>query len=142
MELFNNSTPEKAFKTSVRPLGGLLILQSLGLLYVFSTWPADTLNRAPLPFIPDPFKKYFLITSAILILIVGIGLFMRSRPLWYLFLSYLFIGPCWLILGAAFDYFPESVPSKEILIPIMVLLSALVSGGLYIVTKPAFKRNS
>ena len=72
---FNTSTPEKAFKTSVRPLGGLFVLQSLCLLYVFSTWPADLLAKAPLPFVPDPGKKYFLIASAISILIIGIGLF-------------------------------------------------------------------
>ena len=142
MELFNTSTPEKAFKTSVRPLGVLLILQSLGLLYVTSTWPSDTFVRAPLPFIPDPIKQYFMIVTAILILVIGIGLFMRSRPLWYLFISYLFIGPCWLILGVAFDYFPKIGISKEIIIPILVFVSALVSGGLFIVTKPAFKKAS
>ena len=142
MELFNISTPEKAFKTSARPLGGLLILQSLCLLYIFSTWPVDTLVRAPIPFIPDPIKQYFLIGSAILILLMGIGLFLRSRPLWYLFISYLIIAPCWLILGVAFDYFPKNGPSKEILIPLLVLVSSLVSGGLYIVIKPAFKKIS
>jgi hypothetical protein len=68
LELFNASTPDKAFKTSVRPLGGLFILQSILLLYVFSSWPADQLTNAPIPFIPDPFKKYFMIASAILIL--------------------------------------------------------------------------
>ena len=141
VELFNTSTPEKAFKTSVRPLGGLFILQSLCLLFVFSTWPADSLAKAPLPFVPDPAKKYFLIASAILILIIGIGLFIRFRPLWYAFIAYLIIGPCWVILGIAFDYFPQARP-KTIIIPTVTLFSALISGGLYLVTKPAFKNAS
>lgn len=142
MQLSDTSTSDKAFKASVRPLGGLLILQSVGLLYVFSTWPADTLNRVPLPFVPDYFKQYFLITCALLILIIGIGLFLRLRPLWYLFVSYLIVGPIWLILGVAFDFFPDIGASKGILIPLMALVSVLVGGGLYIVTKPAFIRKS
>ncbi len=142
MELFNTSTPDKAFKTSVRPLGVLLILQSLILLYIISTWPAETLARFPLPFIPDSAKQYFLITFAILILVIGIGLYMRSRLLWYWFISYLIIGPCWPIAGVAFDYFPGIGLTKKILIPVLVLVAAIISGGLYIVTKPAFKESS
>ena len=138
MELFNTSTPAKTYRTSVRPLGGLLIFQSIGLLYVFTTWPADSLQRAPVPFIPDPLKPYVLITAALLILIMGIGLWLRSRPLWYLFMAYLVLGPCWLILGVAFDYFPAIGIAKEILLPLLACVSALLAWGLYVVTKPAF----
>jgi hypothetical protein len=138
LELFNTSTPEKAFKTSVRPLAYLCIFQSLCLLFIFTTWPVEELIKFPAPFIPDPIKKIFLIATAILILIIGIGLFFRSKPIWYIFLAYLIIGPIWIILGLIFDYFPGNEP-KIVIVPIAILFSALVAGGLYIVTKPAFK---
>ena len=142
MELFNTATPEKAFKTSVRPLAGLLVFQSLGLLYIFVTWPADRLYRAPLPFSPDQLKQYVLIAAAILILVTGLGLFFRSRLLWYLFMAYLVLGPCWLIFGVAFDYFPAIGIAKEILLPLLACVSALLAWGLYVVTKPAFQRST
>ena len=138
MELFNTSTPDKAFKTSVRPLGGLLIFQSVFLLYIFSTWPAKQLAKTPIPFIPDPLKKGFLIASGVLILVMGIGLFIRSKKIWYVFITYLVASPTYLILGMALGYFKEPGP-KIFVIPLMVLFSALISGGLYAVTKPAFK---
>lgn len=138
MELFNTSTPEKAFKTSVRPLAVLAIFQGVGLLYIFSSWPGELLMDVPLPFIPVPFKKIFLISMAVLILIIGIGLLFRSRPIWYIFIAYIVIGPIWLISGMAFGYFPDAEP-KVILIPIAILISALTAVGLYFVTKPAFK---
>ncbi len=141
MELFNTSTPEKAFKTSVRPLAALFTLQAIGLLFIFLTWPAEHLAKAPVPFIPDPIKKYFLIATAILILIIGIGLFLRSRLIWYIFIAYLAISQIWIILGIAFDYFPGTEP-KEIIIPVAAIFSALIFGGLYHVTKPAFTKAS
>jgi len=138
MEFFNTSTPEKAYKTSVRPLAILTIFQGVGLLYVFSTWPIEFLIRAPLPFIPDPFKKIFLLSIAVLVLIIGIGLIFRSRPIWYIFIAYLVIGPIWLISGMIFGYFPNAEP-KEIVIPFAILVSVVIAVGLYFVTKPAFK---
>jgi hypothetical protein len=56
LELFNHSTPEKAFKTSVRPLGCLLIIQAISLFYVFSTWPSTDVVNFPIPFIPNVLK--------------------------------------------------------------------------------------
>lgn len=141
MELFNTSTPEKAFKTSVRPLAGLIVLQSIGLLLIFTTWPAEQLPKVPVPFIPDPIKVYFLIASAIFLLVVGIGLFLRSRIAWFLFLAYLVVGPIFLIMGMVFGYFPGAEP-KTITIPIASIFSAVVAVGLYIVTKPAFRKAS
>lgn len=141
MELFNTSTPDKAFRTSVRPLSGLFILQSVGLLFIFTTWPAEQLTKMPAPFIPDMLKKYFFIASAILILVIGIGLFFRSRPIWLIFLAYIFLSPVWLILGIAFDYFPGTEP-KSIIVPVVSIFAALISIGLYVVTKPAFKKAS
>ena len=138
MELFNTSTPEKAFKTSVRPLGGLMIIQSILLLYVFTGWAADSLVRAPIPFVPDPYKKIFMISSAVLILVIGVGLFVRSKKLWYVFVAYLFVTPIYFCLGMAFDYFKNPGP-KEIVIPIVGVVSILISTGLYSVTRPAFK---
>ena len=139
MELFNYSTPEKAFKTSVRPLSYLLIIQAISLFYLFITWPSTEFVNFPIPFIPDVFKYSFLIATAILILIIGIGLFIRSKIVWYIFLAYISLGPIWLIFGIAFDYFPESGP-KLITIPLAIVFSGLIAIGLYIVTKPAFKK--
>ena len=141
MGLLSTSTPEKAYRTSIRPLGGLLVFQSLGLLYVFVTWPADSLQHAPLPFIPDPWKHYLLIAAAILILAMGLGLLFRSRTLWYLFMAYLVLGPSWFISGVAFDCFPANGIPKAVLIPLLAGMSALVAGGLYMVTKPAFLKS-
>lgn len=141
MELFNTSTPDKAFKSSVRPIGIIFVLQAAMLLNVFFSWPVEQLSKAPLPFIPDPIKKYFLIAIAVLILIIGIGLFFRSKVLWYVFLSYLVIGPAYLILGLALDYFPVSAP-KIYIIPGAIFFSALISVGLYLATKPAFRKAS
>jgi hypothetical protein len=141
LELFNTSTPEKAFKTSVRPLGGLFILQGVFLLHTFLTWPVEQLSKAPIPFIPDPFKKYFLIATALLIFAIGIGLFFRSKSLWYVFIAYLVISPVWMILGLALDYFPVPGP-KIIIVTAAIFFAAIISGGLYIVTKPAFIKNS
>jgi hypothetical protein len=141
LELFNTSTAEKAFKTSVQPLACLFILQSLGLLFIFTTWPSEQLAKAPTPFIPTPIKKYFLIANALLVLIIGIGLLLRSRPLWFVFLAYLVFGPIWLISGIVFDRFPGAEP-KTIIIPLAAVFSIVIAFGLYFVTKPAFKRNS
>lgn len=139
MELFNTSTPENAYKTGVRPLAGLFILQSLVLLFIFSTWPAEQLAKAPTPFIPDPIKKYFLIGSALLLLLMGIGLFMRSRAIWLVFLTYIVLGPVWLIMGIAFGYFPGAEP-KTITIPLSGVFAVVIAYGLYYVTKPAFRK--
>jgi len=139
MELFNTSTPEKAFKTSVRPLAFLFILQSLGLLSIFASWPSAQFANVPAPFIPDPIKKYFLIANAVLILIIGIGLILRSKPVWHLFLAYIILGPIWLILGIAFDYIP-GVESKEVVIPVAAVFSSVIAVGLYWVTVPAFRK--
>ena len=141
MELFNTSTAEKAFKTSVKPLAYLFILQSLGLLFIFTTWPTEQLAKFPAPFIPTPLKKYFLIANALLILIIGIGLLLRSRPIWFVFLAYLVFEPIWLISGIAFDYFPGAEP-KILFIPLAAVFSIIIAFGLYFVTKPAFKRAS
>jgi hypothetical protein len=138
LELFNTSTPEKAFKTSVRPLAYLFIFQSLCLLFIFTTWPIEELVKFPVPFIPDPIKKIFLIATAILILIIGFGLLFRSKPIWYIFLAYLIIGPLWIISGLVFGYFPGNEP-KVVIVPITIIFSALIAVGLYFVTKPAFK---
>ena len=80
LELFNYSTPEKAFKTSVRPLSYLLIIQAISLFYLFITWPSTEFVNFPIPFIPDVFKYSFLIATAILILIIGIGLYIVTKP--------------------------------------------------------------
>jgi hypothetical protein len=141
MELFNTSTTEQAFKTSVRPLAVLFILQSIGLLFIFTSWPAEQLSKAPTPFIPDPIKKYFLIANALLLLIIGIGLFLRSRPIWFVFLGYLVLSPIWLISGIVFGYFPGAEP-KALIIPLAAVFAIVVSLGLYFVTKPAFKKAS
>jgi hypothetical protein len=138
LELFNTSTPEKAFKTSVRPIAYLCIFQSICLLFVFTTWSVGELVQFPLPFIPDPIKKSFLIATAILILIIGIGLFFRSKPIWYIFLAYITLGPLWIILGLIFNYFPGNEP-KMVIVPLAIIFSAAIAVGLYIVTKPAFK---
>ena len=141
MELFNTSTPEKAYKSSILPIGVIFVLQAVMLLKVSLSWPVEQLSKAPLPFIPDPIKKYVLIATAVLILIIGIGLFIRSKALWYVFLSYLVIGPAYVIIGLAFDYFPVSGP-KIYIIPAATFFSALISIGLYFATKPAFQKAS
>lgn len=138
MEFFNISTPEKAFKTSVRPIACLCIFQSICLLFIFTSWPIEELVKAPLPFIPDSMKKTFLIASAVLILIIGVGLFLRSKIIWYVSLGYLVFGPLWIILGLVFGYFLGNEP-KIIIVPLAILISALAAIVFYILTKPAFK---
>ena len=138
MELCNTSTPETAFKTSVCPIACLCILQSFGLFFVSTTWPVEELVKFPFPFMPDPMKKGFLIASAVFLFVIGVGLFLRSKPIWYVFLTYLVLAPIWLILGIAFDYFPGTEP-KEITIPLALVFSALIGVGLFVVTRPAFK---
>jgi hypothetical protein len=140
LDLFNTSTPEKAFKTSVRPLAFLFVLQSIGLFAIFTSWPPEVLVKAPVPFIPDPIKPYFLIGCSVFIFAIGIGLLLRSKPIWLAFLAYITVGPLWIILGIAFNYFPGVGP-KIVVIPIAAAVSALIAAGLFLVTKPAFKTN-
>ena len=111
------------------------------MLHTFLTWPVEHLSKAPIPFVPDPFKNYFLIATALLILAIGIGLLFRSKGLWYVFIAYIVLSPIYMILGLAFDYFPVPGP-KIFIVTAATIFSAIISGGLYIVTKPAFIKNS
>ena len=132
------STSERAFKVSVCPLAALCLLYSLGVIFIVASWSGDEFAKLTVPFIPDALKVHFLLAVAVANVVIGVGLLLRFRPAWLLFLAFLVISPIYLIMGIAFDYFP-GLPSKIVLIPVVAVLSVGLWVGLYSVTKPAFK---
>ena len=134
------SKSEKAYRSSVRPLAFLLFLNGVGLIFAVSTWPAGRFATMPLPFIASSkLKMYFLLFLGFFNIVLGVGLYFRSRAIWQAFLGYLIIVPVWLILGIVFGYFSEIGP-KNIIVPLATIFSFGLGIGLYFVTKPAFAK--
>lgn len=140
MGLYKLSKSDKTYQALIRPLAFITSIQALALLFIVTALTKEQLLKFPTPFVPNYIKEYFFIALSILLLVIGIGLFMRSKTVWYIFLAYIFVAPFWLISGIVFGYFPRVEP--KIITILLSSIVALVSAfGLYYLTKPAFKKS-
>ncbi len=136
------SKQERSYQYSVRPLAFLSFLNGVGILFAITSWPVEIFTNFPMPFVePATMKRNLFSAVGIFHIMLGIGLFFRSRLMWHVFLSYLILGPTYLILGVVFDYFPQPVAQKHIIIFLCLLVSVGLGIGLYLVTRNAFIEN-
>jgi hypothetical protein len=132
-------TPELAYKKSVRPLAIFFILFGV-IILVMSCVPR--VHISGLPAVQNELARRIISGSVgLLNVLIGVGLYWRSRFAWYSMFAYIIIGTA-VMLAAQFFGRPDSPePPIDMTAMTALILFALNGGiafGLYVATKPVF----
>ena len=127
---------DRAYRQGVRPLaiflagGGLLVL----VVVLFRLMPIGWT-----PFIEsNAGKRLAFCVLGTLLMVEGIGLYLKSRMAWFALFAYIILGTAWVVAGANFD--SRMTEGEAFFVTIFGLLgNGVLAVGLYFVTRPAFR---
>jgi hypothetical protein len=135
----NWQTPDRAYRLVARPLAVFLGLGGVG-LFLVSAFSAFQITY--IPFVESPAARRLIFEAvALLNVVFGIGIWLRSRMLWLGFFIYVVLGTGLGVVGALFDPPQESDAIDRVTFALFGgLLNAFIVAALYAATKPAFAR--
>jgi uncharacterized membrane protein HdeD (DUF308 family) len=127
-------TPERAYRSSVLPLGIFLIVGGIVLFSAAMLMPSDALFVPPFS---DPWVKRTVFGGLSLPLLpLGLGFCLRNKLAWWGFFAWLLIGTAWQVVTGMLD--PQFGP----LVVISPVFNAFVAVGIYFATRPVFVATS
>ena len=128
-------TPERAYRVSVRPLAGFMILGGLVGVAFAVLLPQPPHVRLAMT---AGGKRILMAVTSVPSLLIGVGLWRRLKVAWYALFGYLIIGTILVGVSMWLDIRPERVSDWILLaVPMLLYLSVIV--GLYFVTRPVFR---
>ena len=134
-------------------LGGiayLLFIKSYGSLEVIPNEAYTMLTGSTIPAIPlftltgfilsesNAGKRLAFCVLGTLLMVEGIGLYLKSRMAWFALFAYIILGTAWVVAGANFD--SRMTEGEAFFVTLFGLLgNGVLAVGLYFVTRPAFR---
>ncbi|TFG46469.1 MAG: hypothetical protein E4H40_07340 [Candidatus Brocadiia bacterium] len=125
-------TPERAYRTSVRPLAVFFVAGGIFLFFGSLSLPITM----PIPFIKtESINRIIMALTSLILILIGTGLFFKSKVAWYGLFLYIAGGT--LFISAGFILFPSD--QTDLLCSIMpIILDTSIGIGIYFATKLVF----
>ncbi len=128
-------TPERAYWTSVVPLGCLFAIG--GPMMAAMVW-LPMVHIGWLPFLSsDSAKRIAFVALGLFFAVIGVGLWRRSKIAWYAVFAYVGAGNAGIILGWLFD--PTAPGEQSDFFVSGIPFNLLIATGIYFATRPAFR---